>query len=78
MLVFTAPQDTWALNMVRAVYGESLRLSTYSRTSTIVDGCPLNVDSSSAGVDARRRWGPEFAHPDIAASVQGVPGNFVP
>lgn len=78
MSISTVSQDAWALNVVRAAYGESLRLSTWSRTSTIVDGCSLVVSSHAVGIDVSRRWSPEHADSDIAASAQGVPGNFDP
>ena len=45
MPISSAPQDTWALNMLKAVYGVSWRINTWSRTSTLRDGNPLRVYS---------------------------------
>jgi hypothetical protein len=76
MPISSAAQDAFALNAVLAVTGTRLRLSTWSRTSTIFEGCPLSVRSRDDGVSVDRRWRPGDALGGLAASVQGVPGDF--
>ena len=73
MPISTVAQDAWGLNMVHAVYGVSLRLSTWSRTSSLCDGNPLYVRSIDGSVSVYQGWDPRFAGGVVAASVQGVP-----
>lgn len=68
----SAPRDTLMLNLVLAATGRRLRSASYSRTTTIHDGYPLNVDSDGYGVCVRRGWYPGDADGSTAASVQGV------
>ena len=73
MPIATVALDTWALNMAFAVYGVRLRNTTWSRTSTIVGGSPLEVGSPGDSVRVPRRWLPGYAYGSVAASVRGVP-----
>ena len=77
MPIASAAADAFALNAILAATGIRLRGSTYSRTSTIFDGVPLDVYSFPLGVSAFRNWVPESAYENIAASVWGVPRDFV-
>jgi len=73
MTIAPAAQDAWALNLVLAVHGVRPRNTTWSRTSTFSDGCPLEVGSGGDGVLVPRTWGPVVASGLVAASVRGVP-----
>lgn len=56
MPVASVAADTFILNAVLAAYGVRLRASTYSRTSTVFDGYPLDVGSLAGGVCVRQHW----------------------
>lgn len=68
----SAPKDALMLNLVIAATGKRLRSVTYSRTTTIFDGGPLDVCSNSNGVGVFRGWHSENRLESLAASVQGV------
>lgn len=76
MVHATAAQDVLMLNLVQAATGKRLRTATWSRVSTICQGCPLYVDSNGYGVGVSQFWGPEFAYDSMAWSVLGVPSEL--
>ncbi len=78
MLISTASQDTFVLNVVLAATGIKLRADTISRTSTLHNGHPLVVSSISDGVNVNQCWIPSGANDNVSASVQGVPLDFDP
>lgn len=77
MAISTVAQDTLMLNLRLASAGERLRSSTWSRTSTLCDGCPLFVRSDGHGVDVGYRWDLDDAYGALAASVHGMPLELV-
>ena len=73
MSVSAVAQDALMLNLVLAATGKRLRLTTWSRTSTICGGRPLSVLGSAYGVCVFRPCNPLSAVLGIALSVHGVP-----
>lgn len=72
----SAVQDTWMLNIVHASTAKRLRETTWSRTSSLYDGYPLDVSSGGYGVYVRRRWISPHANALVGLSVQGVPSEL--
>lgn len=68
----SAPRDALMCNVVLAATGRRLRLTTYSRTTTIFDGGPLGVYSRRNGVIVSQGWDPGYRYDVVAASVRGV------
>jgi len=69
----TASQYALMCNLL-AINGVWFHERTWSRTSSILGGCPLGVGwYSGYGLGIDRRWVPEGVDGRVGASVEGVP-----
>ncbi len=65
------PEELWMMDILAAC-GQRFRENTWTRTSTIYDGCPLGVNLTPDGVNLYRSWHPGHAYPGVGAAVAGV------